>query len=272
MTIEKMFSALTHFRLQRETLTKNLVSSAYTASDSTSFKQDARSTSSHEKKQPKKFKINKHKNNFGNNNNNNRSTRPVTLPHGKDCRIKTFQLKKLQQQNSVHSATLDSVAESEESVTNDNILPALFAESPLTENNECESASGDDGAVASAFYSSLGGDTLDAWMLDSGATAHMTADITCFRTFKRWTRPANVTFAGKGMQGAVIGSGEVALRMSTVKNNPPSLLILKNVLHIPSLRQNLLSTYVLGQDGIEVRIHNGGFHLYRASNALAPVF
>ncbi|KAK9254752.1 hypothetical protein V1507DRAFT_376327, partial [Lipomyces tetrasporus] len=93
MTIENMFSTLTHFRLQRETLSKSLVNSAYTASgDNTK-----RSVTRFAGQKQKENKFNRMKK-F-----NNKSTNPVTCSHcgmkwheEKDCRIKKFQLRKLQ--------------------------------------------------------------------------------------------------------------------------------------------------------------------------------
>ncbi|KAK9250512.1 hypothetical protein V1507DRAFT_467299 [Lipomyces tetrasporus] len=71
MTIDQMFATLTHFRLQRQTLAKGLVNSAYAASDSSSSKSKVRIP----RPGQKKFKPNRHKKI------NNTSAKSMTCNH-----------------------------------------------------------------------------------------------------------------------------------------------------------------------------------------------
>ncbi|KAK9364333.1 hypothetical protein V1509DRAFT_643805, partial [Lipomyces kononenkoae] len=99
------------------------------------------------------------------------------------------------------------------------------------------------------------------WLLDTGASQHMCNDITCFRTFKKWS--AQVDFGGEDTDGNVHGSGDVLLRLRSHNNDRPRHLLLKNVLYIPTLRKNLICSYSLGENGIDVAIRKNHSYLLK---------
>ncbi|KAK9427294.1 hypothetical protein V1505DRAFT_404769, partial [Lipomyces doorenjongii] len=108
------------------------------------------------------------------------------------------------------------------------------------------------------------------WLLDTGASQHMCNDITCFRTFKKWT--AQVDFGGENTDRKVHGSGDVLLRLRSQNNDPPTHLRLRNVLYIPKLRKNLICSYSLGEHGIDVAIRKNHFSLLKDGKCIGSCF
>ena len=97
---------------------------------------------------------------------------------------------------------------------------------------------------------------LSQWIIDSGATSSCTSDLTLFKKisynppFKR-IRVANGKFA------AVTGVGEVDLRIVDSKTNSTCVITLYNVLYIPEVPVNLISTRALWNDtGIKTTFSN----------------
>ncbi|XP_062090704.1 retrovirus-related Pol polyprotein from transposon RE1 isoform X1 [Humulus lupulus] len=73
--------------------------------------------------------------------------------------------------------------------------------------------------------------TSSKWVIDSGATDHMTGNSSLFSTFQSYSPTSSVTLAD-GSPSSVLGSGTVT---------PTPLLTLSSVLHLPNLSFNLLS-------------------------------
>ena len=78
----------------------------------------------------------------------------------------------------------------------------------------------------------------NAWILDSGATDHMTHNSNQFKTYLPCPSNRKIVVAD-GATTTVAGIGDVHVT---------SNLVLKNVLHVPQLSTNLVSIQKLTQD------------------------
>lgn len=77
-----------------------------------------------------------------------------------------------------------------------------------------------------------------SWIIDSGASDHMTNNLTLLNSYKVFTLPRVVRIAN-GINLKVLGRGEVRLA---------DILILRDVLHVPHLRFNLIFVSKITQD------------------------
>jgi hypothetical protein len=98
-------------------------------------------------------------------------------------------------------------------------------------------------AYSGAFLTSIGlnvsGKTFaNSWVMDSGATNHMTHSPNGFTTYFQCPSSRKIATAN-GSLTTVAGVGDVKIGPS---------LILKNVLHVPRLSTNLVSIQKLTQD------------------------
>jgi transposase InsO family protein len=90
---------------------------------------------------------------------------------------------------------------------------------------------------------------LTQWIVDSGATSHCTSDISTFTTLSRDV-PFNQIRVANGKSVKVAGVGDVLLHLVDSKDPERNIkLILKNVLYIPDIPVNLISTRALWNDG-----------------------
>ena len=90
------------------------------------------------------------------------------------------------------------------------------------------------------------------WWIDSGATIHVANSLQGFhmrRTLQRGERHIKVA---NGVQAKVEAIGELLLEL-----NDSFVLKLTDVLHVPSLRRNLISASRLDDDGYDCHIGNG---------------
>lgn len=76
------------------------------------------------------------------------------------------------------------------------------------------------------------------WVLDSGASQHMCANLSLFDNYFVLDNPKPVRF-GNNQRGSGIGVGEIKV-LSTVNDHETRLLTLKNVLHVPEICHKLL--------------------------------
>lgn len=82
----------------------------------------------------------------------------------------------------------------------------------------------------------------EVWITDSGASSHMTADLSSMQNVTTYTDGDQVQIGnGAGLQIKHIGNGSIFLH----KN---ALLTLKKILHVPKLAAHLLSVYQLCKD------------------------
>jgi len=82
----------------------------------------------------------------------------------------------------------------------------------------------------------------EGWWLDTGATRHVCYDRSMFKTYsvaenqKVWLGDSHTTI--------VAGTGDVELKFTSGKT-----IVLKNVMHTPEMRKNLVSGYLLNKAG-----------------------
>lgn len=104
----------------------------------------------------------------------------------------------------------------------------------------CRDSSGDSaGLVACNNVAANLNDTFDAWIIDSGATSHMSNDIKLFCDYKILDHFENVSL-GDGHSLSVKGKGNVHVKVCLPGNIEKSVKI-HDVLHVPGLSYNLLS-------------------------------
>ncbi|KAK1605653.1 hypothetical protein QYE76_029326 [Lolium multiflorum] len=82
------------------------------------------------------------------------------------------------------------------------------------------------------------------WWVDTGANVHVCADISMFTSYQ--ARGSSVMM-GNGLHATVRGVGTVDLKFTSGK-----IVQLKNVLHVPSIKKNLVSGSRLMKDGFKL--------------------
>ena len=78
----------------------------------------------------------------------------------------------------------------------------------------------------------------DIWIIDSGATDHMTPYMSYLSSYSPLPNKRHITVAN-GSQAPIVGSGNILLSPS---------LHLNHMLHVPKLANNLLSIHKLTKD------------------------
>ena len=84
------------------------------------------------------------------------------------------------------------------------------------------------------------------WWIDTGATRHICADSRMFSTYQKVENGDHLTM-GNSSTSKVVGQGTVVLKMTSGKE-----LTLKNVLHVPDIRKNLISGSLLSKNGFKL--------------------
>ena len=84
------------------------------------------------------------------------------------------------------------------------------------------------------------------WVIDSGATRHICADRGAFSSYSSVDDGEQV-FMGDSRPSPVVGKGKVLLKLTSGK-----ILSLTDVLHVPEIRWNLISVFLLGKAGVKV--------------------
>lgn len=110
--------------------------------------------------------------------------------------------------------------------------------------NEHKAKTAEDDCQNDAFTASVskvtGNQTHQSqWIIDSGASRHMTMDQKWLRDYQRFEQPEMVGL-GDGRCVAAIGTGKAYLNM-TFKVSAPKEIVMHNVLHVPDLACNLFS-------------------------------
>ena len=85
------------------------------------------------------------------------------------------------------------------------------------------------------------------WIVDSGATRHICGNISAFTSYTTVKEGEEQVFMGNSRSSSVIGKGKVLLELTSGK-----ALALKDVLHVPNIRWNLVSVSVLGKEGVKI--------------------
>ncbi|GJR97498.1 zinc finger, CCHC-type containing protein [Tanacetum coccineum] len=94
-----------------------------------------------------------------------------------------------------------------------------------------------------------------AWWVDSGATMHVCKDRCLFKTYES-LNDGSILHMGNESTTLVHGRGYVDLRFSSRK-----VVYLLNVLHVPNIRKNLISSSVLNNCGYKQVIESNKFVL-----------
>ena len=104
--------------------------------------------------------------------------------------------------------------------------------------NQRNAAGGSEPANASVALSALTAQLRSSWILDSGASQHITGDISSLKNLRRVQQPTPITF-GDGHQASAAAVGDVEL--INVQGGYVDVIILKDVLYVPGAAANLLS-------------------------------
>ncbi|GJR30802.1 zinc finger, CCHC-type containing protein [Tanacetum coccineum] len=94
-----------------------------------------------------------------------------------------------------------------------------------------------------------------AWLVDSGATVHVCKDRCWFKTYES-LNDGSILHMGNESTALVHGRGCVDLRFSSEK-----VVSLLNVLHVPNIRKNLVSSSILNNYGYKQVIESNKFVL-----------
>ncbi|KAK9724038.1 hypothetical protein RND81_05G043600 [Saponaria officinalis] len=94
--------------------------------------------------------------------------------------------------------------------------------------------------ISEAFYVQ---DDIVAWWIDSGATNHVCKDRLWFKDYEP-VKDGSVLYMGKESTSPIIGRGTVVLEFSS-----RNIIKLCNVLHVPGIRKNLISSSCLCKFG-----------------------
>jgi hypothetical protein len=85
------------------------------------------------------------------------------------------------------------------------------------------------------------------WVVDSGATRHICANRDAFTSYSSVGDDEAPVYLGDSRTAAVNGKGKVLLKLTSGKT-----LALSDVLHVPSIRTNLISVALLNKVGVKV--------------------
>jgi hypothetical protein len=114
-----------------------------------------------------------------------------------------------------------------------------------------------------ALKAGLNSSDFGLWIVDSGATSHMTGDRSSFESF----RPTQVRI-GVANQTVLIAKGMGNVRLSLPGGR---VLMLKNVLYAPGVSHNLLSVSGLCQDGHTVSFDINGCKISKGCDTLVQL-
>ena len=99
----------------------------------------------------------------------------------------------------------------------------------------------------------------DCWLLDTGATLHMTFRKDCFKEIND-TIDGTVYFANKSSLKPK-GMGTIRMKMPRFPD-----FLFKNVLYIPELQRSLLSMVEIRQQGHSIHMFDGIVEIRKSSN------
>jgi uncharacterized protein YeeX (DUF496 family) len=106
----------------------------------------------------------------------------------------------------------------------------------------------------------------DVWYLDSGASVHFLPHRTEFESYQPLDNPIEIETA----EGTIYGIGKGTIMVEAIAGNDINTLQLKNVVHVPQISANLLSSAVLYDLGFEVSMKPGhGVNILKDSEIVA---
>jgi hypothetical protein len=94
-----------------------------------------------------------------------------------------------------------------------------------------------------------GDENHSGWIIDSGATQHMTYERDSLSEYVEFKRPCKVNL---GDNRVILAYGKGTYRLSTDLNGSSQKIALKNVLYLPELKRNLLSVQAMSKLGATV--------------------
>ena len=101
---------------------------------------------------------------------------------------------------------------------------------------------------------------VDKWLVDSGASSHMTSNKKTLANFREFKKPEKVGL-GDGHTVDAIGVGNVYIRMQLAKGESKEFVIHK-VLHVPNLACNLFSVRAAASKGKSVKFIDDKYWIY----------
>lgn len=104
------------------------------------------------------------------------------------------------------------------------------------------------------------------WLLDSGATSHMSPNKEWFNEFEAYDKPATC-MAGDGFGLEILGRGTI--KVSSQLENDKVILVLRNVLYIPQLASNLISVGAAADQGIDTIFKGNHCEMTKGGTKLA---
>jgi hypothetical protein len=90
------------------------------------------------------------------------------------------------------------------------------------------------------------------WWIDSGATIHVAKSLPGFRSTRNTQRRERCVKVANGVQADVEAVGDLSLELTD-----SFVILLRDVLYVPSLQRNLISVSYLDNDGYDCHFENG---------------
>ncbi len=118
-------------------------------------------------------------------------------------------------------------------------------------------------AFAASIFTAVTSEELqDVWVVDSGASSHLTSRRELLQDYKKMACATSFVVFGDGVKKAVAGTG------TAVIETKDGTVTLKNVLHVPGACANLLSIGKAAEAGVDVTFHRGGCKLRSGSTVI----
>jgi len=96
-------------------------------------------------------------------------------------------------------------------------------------------------------------ETIDNWVIDSGASCHMCMNRDRFVTYEPMTQDTSISVAKNGVKMKILGRGDIKLRLKNETHNVN--VIVKDALHVKGLCKNLLSVPAMTYQGCTVSMN-----------------
>lgn len=112
-----------------------------------------------------------------------------------------------------------------------------------------------DGSVHAFTGSTDQGGVGNHWLIDSGASEHMTSRREWFTAYRSFLEPLKI-YVGNGEKVLAVGQGNIQIETRT--DNQWSQGVMYDVLHTPGMKHNLFSVRAAAKKGIDFQISNNG--------------
>ena len=103
------------------------------------------------------------------------------------------------------------------------------------------------------------------WIIDSGCTSHVTHDRSAFVSYTPSSDISNLDL-GANSSASIVGRGNIRIDLSQQDGSSKPCL-LKNVLHVPNLRYQLLSVSSMSKLGVNVHFDGSSAQIVRKSDS-----